>query len=364
MQKRARRYTVKKRADQPAGPYYAFWTEKGRQRKTSLGIFDPHLAKAEEDRLNAEAAERRVFGRAAIDDAVSFAYAALAFLESSDTPDQRAARARFLTIPIERLGDTALRDIDDDVMRAQCRAAYPLAAPATRRRQFYGPVWSVLKWSSKKSRQWCAPPDFDLPPDSRPRLDWLTPARAALIVNPIADPRRRVPFELAFGAGLRASEIARLDFEDLFLPAGQARVRGTKTAAADRMVDLPPRCVAAIANLDWKDGPVCRTPKGEAYVVTKHTGGLFNEMLATAARNAKQPRITMHVARHSWATWRADADPNLMRLMTQGGWTSLAMVQRYAKAAPRGVGEEAARCGWTFTGEPGDTALREINAQA
>jgi len=348
MQERARRYSVAKRPDSPEGPYYLFWAEHGRQRRRSTGLYDERLAVALRDKLNAEEAERAVFGRAAIEDRVTFAYAALAYCRAAETPEQKAARERFMTKPIERLGNYALREITDDIMREESRKAYPLAAAPTRRRQFYGPAVAVMNWASKRAREWCERPDFDRPADSRARTEWVTPDTAERIIGEVRDARGRVAFELGFGAGLRASEAARLDWRDVYLPAGQIRVRGTKSFAADRLVDIPARTVAALANLAHREGNVCLTPKGEPYVISRGSGGLFNDMLRTACRKAKAPRVTFHVLRHSWATWRASADPDLIRLMTFGGWSSLDMVQRYAKLAPRNTGDDAAARGWDF----------------
>lgn len=349
MQERARRYTVAKRQDHQEGPYYLHWAENGRQRRRSTGLYDERLAKALSDRLNAEESERAIFGRAVIEDNVTFAYAAHAYCQAAETEAEKAARERFITRPIERLGDLPVRAIDDDVMRVESRKAYPLAKPATRRRQFYGPTCAVLSWSARKPRRWCDAPDFDKPEDSKARDEWVMPDIAEKIIASLdPSPRARAAFEIGFGAGLRASEAALLDWGDVYLSAGQIRVRGTKTSAADRMVDIPPRCVSVLANLPWKEGPVCRTPKGAAYIVRGDSGGLFNDALTRACRRAGVKRITFHVLRHSWATWRADADPNLVRLMALGGWSSLKIVQRYAKNAPRGTGARAAELGWDF----------------
>ena len=355
MQERARRYKVEKRKDNPEGPFYLFWAENGRQRRRSTGLYDPGLAQALAHKLNAEEAERAVFGRAVIEERVTFAYAALAYCKAGETEQERAARERYMTIPIKRLGDYALRAITDDIMRDESRKAYPLASPATRRRQFYTPALAVMNWASKRARGWCERPDFDRPPDSKGRTEWVKPETADRIILAAKDARARAPLELGFGAGMRASEVARLDWSDVYLSAGQIRVRGTKTAAADRMVDIPSRTVAALANLKGKEGPVCLTPKGEPYKIRDGSGGLFNDALRLSCENAEAPYISFHILRHSWATWRASADKDLLRLKEQGGWSSLKMVERYAKIAPRGTGAEAAKLGWDFGS---DAAMR------
>lgn len=248
MQERARRYKVEKRKDNPEGPFYLYWAENGRQRRRSTGLYDPGLAQALAHKLNAEEAERAVFGRAVIEERVTFAYAALAYCKAGETEQERAARERYMTIPIKRLGDYALRAITDDIMRDESRKAYPLASPATRRRQFYTPALAVMNWASKRARGWCERPDFDRPPDSKGRTEWVKPETAAKIILAAKDARARAPLELGFGA-----------------------------------------------------------------------------------------------------------DKDLLRLKEQGGWSSLKMVERYAKIAPRGTGAEAAKLGWDFMS---DAAMR------
>lgn len=343
------KYTVKKRKDASHGPYYVFWTENGRQRRRSTGLFEEGLARAHEARLNAEYEEHRVFGRTKAEANVTFAYAAQAWLSSSPTDKIRNARVRFIEKPIIELGDHKLRDITKSMIDDAALRAYPNAKPATRRRQFHGPVKSVLIWSAEDERAWCAHPAWKRPPDSKARVDWVTPVVGAKIINAATSPRLAAIFELGFGAGPRASEIAKLAAHDLHLSLASAIIQEPKNGH-QRRLHLPPRTVVAMANAGLSDvGCIFRAPGGLPYIVEAHSGGLFNNPLATACQRAGVPRITAHIMRHSWATWFYDQTKDLLQLQAHGGWRSLAMVQRYAHLAPPGIGDEARALGWDFT---------------
>jgi integrase len=61
-----------------------------------------------------------------------------------------------------------------------------------------------------------------------------------------------------------------------------------------------------------------------------------------AAGLAARP-ITPHTCRHTWATWHATIHRDPMLLRHDGGWSSLALVQRYAHLAPRSMTGEMER---------------------
>jgi|GEM_PF-5969835 len=360
------RYTVKRRKDAPKGPFYVHWTVNGRGQRRSTGLYDAFEAKALEDRLNTEEVERSIFGRASVETRVTFAYAALQYIEAAETPAERAARNRFLRIPepgdephpksvFQALGDDQLADIDDDLMRRRARETYPDALPATRRRQFYVPALAVLKWSSCRPRSWCpSPDDIKKPPDSDPRVDFLLPQHGDALARATTTPYARAIAELIIGAGFREAELARLLWRDVSLATGEAWIRKAKMNKP-RRVEFGQRARAALANLPHREGAVARNQYGRPYTVKNNTGGLFNAMLAGAAGRAGLDRTwTAHELRITWATWhyahgkRADVTADL------GGWRGKngeisQTLWRYVKAAPRNIDGQLAEYGFDFS---------------
>jgi integrase len=52
------------------------------------------------------------------------------------------------------------------------------------------------------------------------------------------------------------------------------------------------------------------------------------------------PAFGVHVLRHTWASWRYALHPDPFLLQRAGGWSSVALVERYAHLMP--AGHEAA----------------------
>lgn len=341
-----RKYALKKRTDRPDGPYYVFWTEAGRQRKRRTPIFEESLARAEEDRLNFEHQQRHVFGKSAVEANVTFAFAAARYVKSADTPEKERARARYIEQPIKLLGDLRLADVGETAIREAATKAYPAASAATRRRQFFTPVVAVLNFAASGDRQWCARPAIKKPAESAGRIDWLSPQEVAGMLG-AANEREAALVALIVGAGLRASEAARLQWKDTDLSGSEAWIWESKNGRP-RKVELPAPTVAALACLPHREGSVFLTPKGEPYIIDPDSGGLFNNGLASLCARADVRRVTMHALRHTWATWFYSATRDLIRLKMLGGWSSLKMVERYAHLAPRGIAAEIAAYGWYF----------------
>lgn len=345
-----RKFTLKKRADRPDGPYYVFWTEAGRQRKRRTPIFEESLAHAEEDRLNFEAEQRHVFGKSRAEANVTFAFAAAKYVESADTPEKQRARARYIEKPILHLGNLRLADLGETAIREACVKAYPTASASTRRRQFFTPVVAVLNFAAGGGRQWCARPAVKKPAEPAGRIDWLTPKEVGALIE-AASTREAALVSLIVGCGLRASEAARLQWRDVYLSSGEATVWKSKNGKP-RNVEMPVPTVAALANLPHREGPVFLTPKGEPYIIQPDSGGLFNNGLAALCARAGVRRVTMHILRHTWATWFYSATRDLLRLKSLGGWKSYEMVERYAHLAPRGIAADLLAYGWNFDGDP------------
>jgi integrase len=78
-------------------------------------------------------------------------------------------------------------------------------------------------------------------------------------------------------------------------------------------------------------------PKGDPLIRNsifgRHTRGLGWDPAArkSAIRRANlDPKLTPHDLRHSWASWHYALHRDLLALKTEGGWSSVALVERYA----------------------------------
>jgi len=122
----------------------------------------------------------------------------------------------------------------------------------------------------------------------------------------------------------------------------------------DRLVDLVPRAVAALeaarilalqadgGYAGPPSGPVFRRADGRPWHPDVRVAGRqLNDAFARAAAEAGiGRRVTLHVMRHSWATWHHCVHRDLKRLQADGAWESVEMANRYTHLAPSGMAPE------------------------
>ena len=85
--------------------------------------------------------------------------------------------------------------------------------------------------------------------------------------------------------------------------------------------------------------------------VREHAGGQIKTAFKGACRRAGITDFTPHDCRHTWATWTYAARRDIGELMELGGWSSEAMVMRYAHVNPDHLTEAIAALPWEKSGE-------------
>jgi len=136
------------------------------------------------------------------------------------------------------------------------------------------------------------------------------------------------------------SEAIYLSWDDrsVDLAGGRVILWADRTKAKKRRnAEMPPVVVAALANLPHREGAVFRRPDGEPYAHKSATGGQMKTAFYATLRRARlSPEFTPHTLRHTWASWHYSLHKDPLRLKTDGGWSSLALVVRYAHLLPAG----------------------------
>ena len=262
---------------------------------------------------------------------------------------------RFLDKVLDALEHQPLDTIDQALVDAKAAEIYPDAEPATKRRQFHSVVSAVM-------RKFGRPVLLDLPPQSKPRMVFFRPAQIEELIRRAmpryryrgqsAPPWRAALITFLVGQGTRLGETLAIDArDDLFMDYGYAVLRDTKTGA-ERVVWLQPRVKAALSRLPnvGQRGPLFRRQDGKPYAPRSDRGGQLKDFLdRTLPALDLDPRVyTAHVFRHSWATWHFACERNILRLRNEGGWTSTAMPERYAKIASPGLADEVRTHRWEF----------------
>lgn len=302
-----------------------------------------------------------------------------AVLRYEETRSPTAGQAALLKRITRHFGPgVLLKDIDQDRVDAAIRVlCAPDAAAGTKLRNVISPIRAVLGVAAR--RGWCQVPTFETPEGAGggKRTRWLTPAEFIALRDEAAPHLRPLVVFLAC-TGARLGEALGLDWADVDLTHGRATLRDVKSkhgTVRDRILDLPPAAVAAMAVMIYpaldphgrvmkdrdgrrimvasREGRVFRTDEGGAYPDSETGGGQVRTAWATACRRAGfagswQGRedgarwwtpadVTPHVLRHTWASWRYAMHKDLLRLKEEGDWSSVSLCERYAKLVPAGM---------------------------
>lgn len=236
--------------------------------------------------------------------------------------------------------DLPIRDIDQDTITQLRAGLFAGAAEATILREAITPLRAVLRYAAKKKM--CDLPDFETPEIAEGRTEFFLPAEAERLIAAAA-PHLRPLLVFLFGTGARMSEALYLEWRDVDLVNGRVIFWADRTKAKKRRnVELPPRVVAALADLPFglnggRQGAVFRRSDGRPYAARSAGGGQIKKAWAGARRRAGlRPELTPHSCRHTWATWQFELHKNPLRLKVEGGWASLEQVERYAHLMPGG----------------------------
>lgn len=326
-------------------------TVNGERIRRSSGTADRRVA--EELRVNLEAGihRARIYGVRAV---VTWEQAVASYIEANPPSPGTAA---FLLRLTDHLGRTPLAEIDqaraDTAIAALTR---PNAAPATKLRNVIVPLRAVLSHAAR--RQWCDPPILETPKGAAgtKRTRWLTPAEF-LRLRTAAAPHLRPLLTYLVCTGARLSEALELPWRDVDLAHARAtmRVKDPRDPDRRRVADLFPAAVEALSGLPVAiearlafalgDGPVFLTDDLRPYADHGRAfGGQIGTAFAGAVRRAQLSRdVTPHVLRHTFASWHYCAWRDPMKLRDDGDWSSIALVERYAKLAPASLRPEVLR---------------------
>jgi integrase len=276
----------------------------------------------------------------------SFSEAVLSYLEAAPrAPGDQDRLNRILQV----LGEVTLADIDQETVTRLVRGMLrPGAKPGTILRGVITPLRAVMLYAAR--RGWCDRPYFEIPKRRDGRTNYLLPEEFERLLAAAA-PHLKPLLIFLVSTGARLSEAIELDWKDVDLRGARVIFWRTKTGKR-RDAFLPPRTIVALAGLGHREGPVFRwqtTPDRQGKVKAERLyadrerqyGGQIKRGWQGAIRRAElDPALTPHDLRHTWASWYYAVNRDLLGLKMAGGWSSVALVERYAHLLP--VGQEAA----------------------
>lgn len=205
-------------------------------------------------------------------------------------------------------------------------------------------VSAIYGWASRSTRR-IVPRNptlaVELPPnDEQPRERVATADEAALLLAALAEDDA-VPYALAFYAGLRRSEIQRLDFEDVDLTGLAITVRRSKSdAGTGRRLPLAAP-LKPILRAAWMRKGQPERGKVSRSVMAGKLAERARKAWAAARPEPLTP-IGLHECRHTYASLLVAAGYTLKEVMEYMGHADLQTTSRYVKRLPQPNEENAA----------------------
>ena len=317
--------------------FYLRGTVRGIPVDESTGTDCRKVADAIRIKREAEILNRSVFG----------SRATATWLEGSVAYMDAGGETRFMQPLNEHFGMMPLAKIDQAAVDRAARKIYPDAGSATLARQVYGKVSAVMKFAAH--RNLCEYWQVKRPKQPAGRIRWISPDEAERLIEACSDHIRPLVIFMLY-TGARVSEALYLDWSTVDLSRAHVVFPQTKNGEP-RGVPLHSRIVAALANLQRRDGAVFRRPDGKPYERKENGGGQIKTAFKGACRRAGISDFHPHDCRHTWATWHYQANRDLIQLMELGGWKSERMVLRYAHVNKSNLARSIEALPWGKSGE-------------
>lgn len=262
----------------------------------------------------------------------SFGEAVIAYLESEP---RSAGTKRRLHRLLRAIGDVPLRSVNQETA-TQARKAMLAdnAAPATIRRGVIVPLRAVMLHAHRLG--WCDAPHFQIPREPKGRTRYLLPSDAERLILAAA-PHLKPLLTFLLCTGARMSEALELEWRDVDLVGRRAIFWKTK-GGERRIAFLPWRAVVSLSGLRRGQGRCFLNGRGVRYSGDQRQyGGQIKTGWRSALRRAEiASDLTPHDLRHTWASWHYAVHRDLLALKVEGGWSSVALVERYAHLMPAG----------------------------
>jgi integrase len=189
-----------------------------------------------------------------------------------------------------------------------------------------------------------------------PKRRWriLQPSEVTRIAKAFADEQARTIFLTLVLTGVRRNELRELRWHDVDLLDAVMRVRGTKSAEAERSIALSPQLVAAL-EAHYRQTPF----KGMAEHVFTRDGRRYSEKrfagqfrAALAMAGIDDYVRPFHDLRHTALTNEAASGSHPIALMTKAGHSDMKVTRRYLHLAGVVFRDEAEALERRMLGEP------------
>ena len=160
----------------------------------------------------------------------------------------------------------------------------------------------------------------------------FTKEEATTLIAAASSPAIRMALEVAYGAGLRVSEVAKLQTQDIHRAGGVLFVREGK-GGKDRQVTMSETLYRKF-RIYWSDfrppTPFLFPGKAVGKHISKSSLGLgFHRALVASGIHPRGRRLTFHTLRHSFATHQLEGGTSLPAIQASLGHSSIVTTCRY-----------------------------------
>jgi integrase len=197
-------------------------------------------------------------------------------------------------------------------------------------------VSNIFAWGSRSTRRLVPrnpTRDLELPRSEEKPRDRVAPAEEAAQLLAALAPEHRVPYALAFYAGLRRGEIERLTWADVDLDGYRLHVRKSKSdAGTNRRPPIEEPLRPILRETFLRQG---RPSQDRKVSPVSLMSGKHAKQAARAWADAGLHAITLHECRHTYASFLMAAGYTLKEHMEFMGHADLQMTQRYVKLLPQ-----------------------------
>lgn len=303
--------------------WWARITVRGRGTlRCSTGATDKEQAQEWHDRKKAELWRRAEFGESPVA-VYCWESAVIRWLEEkSDKRDIDGDRQRLAALHPHLVG-LPLGAVDNDRLDDILKAWPQLKTPGARNR-YRATVRAILLRAARRWRWIATAPVILLEREPPGNGRWLTREEAARLVA-VSPPHLQPVIRFALATGLRKSNILWLRWDHISVENRQMWV-DREDAKGKRPIGLPlnKSALDALAECRGQHPDYVFAYRGE------HCRDIDHRTWQAACRRAGLPGLRFHDLRHTAISWLAQAGVDPQRLRAIGGWSTMAMVERYS----------------------------------
>lgn len=265
--------------------------------------------KAEAERITNEVESRELQGRRDPGSVLTFAQAAIEYRKAGKTP-------KYLELVEDYWKDALVRDISRGAMKRAAITLLPGGSGAYRNRAVIVPTMAVINH--------CA--ELDMCPPIRARRfpepkrtkepatwEWVQAFMAH------SSPHLGALACFMFLTGARISEALNVAWRDVDLSNAWVKITMGKLGGEERIANMPPELIAALANI-----PSNREPDVAVFPYAAYDS--VADPWDAAIKRAGIKRLTPHSCRHGFATGMLHSGVDIISVAEQGGWKSAAQL--------------------------------------